>query len=283
MTLSPVRLLLILAVGFTPLDVAAQDDAPRAVAVSRHLAEAEGLTVGSLVQLSATVDGSDAGEFVVVGIYEPTPDPARLGVVPREVRLHLPDLLALTTSRQAPARSLGTVNIALVDPADAGRFARDLNARLPGIRAMPAAGAAGSTGLFLVLERFHFAIALVTVVAATAFLLALTVMLVDERRNVVGVLRLIGLPVHRILTQLVIEGTMVATTGAAIGLLVAWSSQGLLNRFFQWRYDTTLWFVRITPDVAATCVAIAVPLGIAATVVTSWALLRRQALRLTRR
>jgi putative ABC transport system permease protein len=134
-----------------------------------------------------------------------------------------------------------------------------------------------------VLERFHLAIAVVTIVAATVFLLALTVMLVDERRETVGVLRLIGLPARRILVQILIEGLIVASIGAVFGLVLAVLSQGLINAFFQWRYDTALVFVRVTRDVALTCVAIAVPLGSAATVLASWALLRRNGLRLARR
>ena len=105
----------------------------------------------------------------------------------------------------------------------------------------------------------------------------------DERRATVGVLRLIGLPTRRILGQLFIEGTLVAVAGSAFGLLLALASQGLINRFFQWRYDTALVFVQVTPRVAALCVAIAVPLGVGATVAASWALLRRNGLRLARR
>ena len=71
--------------------------------------------------------------------------------------------------------------------------------------------------------------------------------------------------------------------GGLPGLVLALASQGLINRFFQWRYDTALVFVQITPRVAATCVAIAVPLGVGATVAASWALLRRNGLRLARR
>lgn len=255
------------------------------VLISRQLAEAEGLVVGSVVRLSPKADGTGAREFEVVGIYEPTPDPARLGSVPREVRLHLPDLLDLT---REPGTSAGTeyveaVNVSLTDPTDAGDFARDVNARLPGVVARTTAEAAGAVGPFRVLERFHLAIAVVTIVAATVFLLALTIMLVDERRETVGVLRLIGLPAHRILVQIMIEGILVAAVGAAIGLLLALASESLINRFFQWRYDTALLFVRITPEVAAQCVAIAVPLGVTATVVASWALLRRNALGLARR
>ena len=96
-------------------------------------------------------------------------------------------------------------------------------------------------------------------------------------------LRLIGLPVRRILVQLFIEGVLIATVGSLFGLVLSLVSEGLINRFFQWRYDTALIFVRVTPEVAAICVAIAVPLGVSATVVASWALLRRNGLRLARR
>ncbi|MBI4266293.1 MAG: FtsX-like permease family protein [Acidobacteria bacterium] len=254
------------------------------ILVSRQLAALERLAVGDIVELAADARGTNARPFRIVGIYEPTPDPMRLGSVPREVRLHLPDLLALTRDPAVPAGSehVEAINVALADPGDAQQFARDVNARLPGLVARPT-GAAGPDNPFIVIERFHLAIAVVTIVAATVFLLALTIMLVDERRETVGVLRLIGLPVRRILTQVLVEGVLIASAGALFGLALAAASQGLINRFFQWRYDTALIFVRVTPEVAATCVAIAVPLGAAATVAASWALLRRGALRLARR
>ncbi len=58
---------------------------------------------------------------------------------------------------------------------------------------------------FVVLERFHLAIAIVTVIASSVFLLALMLMLVDERRATVGMLRLIGFRRSRIL-QHVLRG-----------------------------------------------------------------------------
>lgn len=241
--------------------------------------------VGDEVQLAPDAKGERAQRFRIAGIYEPTPDPLRLGSVPREVRLHLPDLLALTRDAATPAGTeyVEAVNVKLKDPADAERFSRDLNGRLPGVLARPATAASGSAGPFVVIERFHLAIAIVTIIAATVFLLALTIMLVDERRETVGVLRLIGLPIRRIMVQIFIEGVLIAGAGGLLGLVLARVSEGLINRFFQWRYDTALIFVRVTPDVAALCLAIAVPLGAVATVVASWALLRRGALRLARR
>jgi len=280
-----VRFLAVLGLWLVPTLASAQDVRPADVLVSRQLAESENLTVGSVVRLATDAAGTHAREFRIAGIYEPTPDPSRLGQVPRSVRLHLPDLLEMTRPVDIPAGAeyVSSVNVALVDPKDADQFAKDVNARLPGVLALPAGEAAGSAGPFRVLERFHLAIAVVTIIAATVFLLALSIMLVDERRETVGVLRLIGLPVRRILIQILLEGLLVAGVGAIFGLILALLSEQLINQFFQWRYDTALVFVRITRDVALTCVAIAVPLGASATVVASWALLRRGGLRLARR
>jgi ABC-type lipoprotein release transport system permease subunit len=263
---------------------ASTDDVP-AVLLSRQLAESQGLAVGALVRIAPRADGTGARTFRVAGIYEPTPDPARLGTVPRAVRLHLQDLLELTREPDEPAggEHIAAINVALHDPDDAAAFARDVNARVPGVLARRTDDAAGAAASFRVLERFHFAIAAVTVGAATVFLLALTIMLVDERRETAGVLRLIGLPSRRILLQVLIEGVLVAGAGAVFGLCLAVLSEGLINMYFQWRYDTALVFVRITPAIVRTCLAIAVPLGAAATVAASWALLRRNGLRLARR
>jgi len=255
-----------------------------AVLVSRQAAEALNLTVGAVVEVAPRA-GSRARQFRVAGIYEPTPDPSRLGNAIYAVRLHLPDVLALTSPLEAPkgAESVDAINIRLAPGTDALAFSRDVNARLPGLSARPTTDAGAAAGPFRVLERFHLAIAIVTIIASTVFLVALTVMLVDERRETVGVLRLIGLPTSRVLTQVLIEGVLVASVGSAFGLGLALVSEGLINRFFQWRYDTALLFAHVTPRVALTCVLIAIPLGVSATVVASWLLLRRNALRLARR
>jgi hypothetical protein len=66
-------------------------------------------------------------------------------------------------------------------------------------------------------------------------------------------------------------------------VVFAIAAQGVFNRFFQWRYDTTLIFLRITPGVVWRSLLLAVPLGIAASVIASWTLLRQQILGLVRR
>jgi len=109
------------------------------------------------------------------------------------------------------------------------------------------------------------------------------VMRSDERRETAGILRLIGLRKGRVLTQVLIEGVIIAMVGAMFGIGLALVAQDGFNQFFQWRYDTALVFVRVSPKVAAQCVALAVPLGVVASVVASWTLLRREVLALLRR
>ena len=265
--------------------VPAQEAQPPSILIARQLAALEGIAVGDEVELTSGEPGSDTRRFRVIGTYEPTPNPLQLGVASRGIRMHLTDLLALTRDAATPAGTehVEGITIALQDPDSTRAFVNDVNARVVGAFALFPGQAAGAGDTFVVLERFHMAIATVTIIAATVFLLALTVMLVDERRATVGVLRLIGFPAHRILVQVLIEGVVLAGAGALFGLALAVASEGLINWFFQWRYDTALIFVHVTPTVALACVAIAVHLGAVATATASWALLRSGGLRLAKR
>jgi putative ABC transport system permease protein len=258
---------------------------PAPILVSRQLLEKEHLAIGEVVQLASRPTGTDARSFRIAGTYDPVADPKRLGEVRLEARLHLDDLLALKAEAGDPGgtEAVGAVNVALRDPADAAAFARDLDARMPGLLVRPTAPTREDAGPFVVLERFHLAIALITVFASSMFLLALMVMLVDERRETVAVLRLIGLRRRRILLQILAEGLVIALGGAVVGVALAIVLEGLFNGFFQWRYETTLVFVQVTAAVAARSVLIAVPLGLLASLASSWDLLRRGALSLARR
>ena len=250
--------------------------------VSRQLLEARELAVGEVVQLSTSPGGEAARSFRIVGVYEPTPDPMRLTHSHWGVRLHLPDLLEMTAEPGDPlaVESVSRINVALNDAEAAETFSQDLRQRLPGLVAAPTTGDAR---VFVVLERFHLAIALVTVIGSTAFLLALMVMRVDERREIVGILRLVGLSKRKILLTVLVEGLCIAVAGAIFGILFAAVMQDAFNAFFQWYYDTALIFIRLTPGVAAQCVALAVPLGVLAGLVASWTLLRRDIVALLRR
>lgn len=265
----------------------AQTDQIPTVLISRQLSIAEGLAVNDTILLASDPQGTGARRFRIAGLYEPTPDPMRLAARRLEARLHLPDLLALTADPSDPlsAESVTAINVALSDPADARAFAREVSATIPipGLIARSAQGGDDTAGVFVVLDRFHLAIAIVTVIASTVFLLALMVMLVEERRETVGILRLIGLRKGRLVLQVFAEGLLIAAAGAVFGILLAAALQGVINAFFQWRYDTALIFVRVTPQIALQCTLLSVPLGILASVVSSWTLLRRNVLTLARR
>jgi putative ABC transport system permease protein len=247
--------------------------------------ESRQLRVGDLVRLAADPSGGRSQVFRIQGMYEPTPDPMRFAQASFEARLHLPDLLALTAdpSNAHASDSIDAIHVALVDPREAEAFARELSGRLPGTVARPTNAPDERTSTFIVIERFHLAVAIVTMIGSAVFLLALMMMLVDERRETVGTLRLIGFSRSRILTQVFAEGALIAAAGTAFGILFAVATQGAFNRFFQWRYDTTLVFVRITPLVVAQSALVALPLGVAANVIASWTLLRRSPLSLIRR
>ena len=289
----PLSILLLALAAFAPIAwwsspiATAQSEQLPTILISRQLATAEGLKVGDSVSFSSKPDGTAPRQFRIVGMYEPVADPMRLAARRHEARLHLPDLLSLTAEPSDPlsSESVTAINVALTDPSDAESFVRDVSARIPipQLTARAAQGGEGSAAVFVVLDRFHFAIAIVTMAASTVFLLALMLMLVEERRGTVGILRLIGLRKSRILLQVFAEGLLIAAAGAVFGIVFAAALQGAVNVFFQWRYDTSLIFVRITPQIALRCVLLAVPLGVLASVISSWTLLRSNVLELARR
>ena len=258
---------------------------PPAILISRQLAEREHLQAGDTVTLARDAAGSGPRRFRVGGTYEPTPDPMRFTVRRLEARMHLPDLVAMTTDPADPAsaESIGAINVRLANPQDAARFSSALAARAPGIVVRPTVRKRDGSDPFAVLERFHVAVAIVTVLGSTAFLLALMVMRAEERRETIGIIRLIGVSQRSILLGVLVEGLLIAVAGAMFGIVLAVATQGAVNRFFQWRYDTALVFVRVTRSIALQSIAVSVPLGILAGLAGSWALLRRDVLGLVGR
>jgi len=257
---------------------------PPSILISRQLAERAHLRVGDVVTFANDPEGTRRSQFRVAGIYEPTPDPMRFTSPRIEARMHLPDAIDVLDDPADPAsrEALSGINVALSDPAVARRFASDLSARAPGVVAQPTRPAREDDP-FAVLERFHIAISAVTMVGGTAFLLALMVIRAEERRETVGVLRLVGISRRTLLCSVAVEGVLIAALGALFGVLLAVATEGLVNRIFQARYDTSLVFVRVTPSIAARAVAIAAPLGVIAGLGASWTLLRRSILSIVRR
>ena len=247
------------------------------ILLSRQLVEQQHIRLGDLVTFAADDRGASSRQFRFVGIYEPTPDPSKFPGKRLEARLHLPDLLALTADPEDPlsTESASAVNLVLADPKDAAGVASALTMRAPGLLVDSTSAPGRSSDPFAVLDRFHWAISIVTVAGSTAFLLALMVMRAEERREIVGILRLMGIPPRSVLVEVLLEGLLIAAAGALFGIVVAVSAQSLVNAFFQWRYDTTLVFVRVTGAIVWQSIAFAVTLGVAAGLGASWKLLRR--------
>ena len=255
------------------------------ILISRQLAEQEHLSTGDIVTLAKNPRGTRARQFRVGGTYEPTPDPMRFTARRIEARMHLPDLMAISANPADPAtpESLSAINLRLKSPEDAVAFGAALNARTPGLVVRPTLRARDGSDPFAVLERFHVAVATVTVLGSTAFLLALMVMRAEERRETIGIIRLIGISQRSILLEVLAEGMLIAFGGAVFGILLAVATQGAVNQFFQWRYDTALVFVRVTRSITLQSILVSVPLGILAGLAGSWALLRRDVLALVGR
>jgi ABC-type lipoprotein release transport system permease subunit len=275
---------MVLAVTSGTLARARARSVPSGILVSRQLLTHGHLAIGDVVTLATDRSATRSAIFRIVGVYEPTPDPMRFSLERLEARMHLPDLVALSSDPNDPqaSESATAINLALVDPADRDKAAADLTSRMLAVVVRPTARAAEGDP-FAVLERFHLAIAAVTVAGSTAFLIALMVIRAEERGETLGVLRLIGISRQSILLGVVVEALLVAIIGAAFGVALAAVAQYGVNGYFQRRYDTALVFVRVTPLIAARAVAVALPVGVIAGVVASWTVLRRQTAALIRR
>ena len=272
--------LLVLAVSLSVGASTGNVDSRGEILVSRPLAEELELSAGDLLEVTGRQSAADPWRYLIVGVYEPVPDPIQLTRKRFEIRMHLQDLLDRAGS--APGdRSVPFINVRLSDPDLAGEVSDRLN-QDPLLLARPARGAGGDVAVFTVLERFHTAIAAIALLGSCAFLLALMVIRAEERRETAGILRILGVRRRRILGEVLLEGVLIAIPGGLFGIILALATQGLINRFFQWRYDTVLVFVEITPLLAARCLALSVPLGVAAGLVASWSILRNDPLDMVR-
>src|SRR5688572_21719281 len=158
------------------------------VAVERRLAEELGLSVGDTVRLGPAPD-SLVKLGTVAAIYEPRPDPAEIAKRERHIRLHLPELAALLGEPDRVDR----FGIGLRPGVDPDSAAAALNRSAFGYRVhRSSAIASESSQTFLVVSRFHRAIAVISIVASAVFLLCIMMLKVEERRLDAAVMRFIG-------------------------------------------------------------------------------------------
>lgn len=277
----------VLALGF-PMVGAAQGDtlrsptygrqapAVRGIAIDVRMAEDLALRPGSRVRLSA-VPGSPGDLVEVAAVFERRADPAEVARREYRIRTHLDHLQGL---------------LGLDDRVD--RFAVGVTGRVPldtvlsqinhvafGFRAHASkAVAVQSSRTFRVVERFHRAIGLITVVASAVFLLCLLLLSVEERKRDIAALRLMGISRGTVVRALVIEAALVSLIGCVIGAVIGWVGSFAVNAHFQQVYRTPLQFALVTPEILLFATLTSLGLGIAAGAAAAWRLVRTEPLTL---
>jgi putative ABC transport system permease protein len=263
--------LLLLAAAALPAPARAQ--LPN-VAVERRLAQELSLRVGDTIRLGTAPDSMRL-VATVAAVYEPRPDPAEIARVERHLRMHLPDLAALLG---APDR-VDRFGVGLVPgtPVDSAVAALERNAF--GFRVYSSAAiAAESSETFLVVSRFHRAIAIITIVASAVFLLCIMLLKVEERRMDAAVMRFVGVRRRTIFGALLLEAALVAAVGCAVGMGLALVAGAATNAYYRNFFDTALTFSLVTPGIVLFSVALSLVLGLLAGAAAAWRLVRTRPL-----
>lgn len=229
--------------------------------VERRLAEDLSLAVGDTLSVRALAGDAAGGAFVVDGVFERAADPSRIARNDYEVRFHLPDLERLLGVDDRVDRFA----VALAPGAEPDSLRAWVESLAYGVRAFPTSALADeSSTTFLVVSRFHRAIALVTILASAIFLLCVMVIRVDERRRDVRVLRLIGISRRTIFQAVVLEAVAIALLGSLLGALLGIGIARVVNAYYASVYDTTLRFALLTPRIVLLAAGLGLGLGAAA-------------------
>ncbi len=240
------------------------------VAVERRLAEELGLSVGDTVRLGPAPD-SLASLGTVAAIYEPRPDPAEIAKRERHIRLHLPELAALLGEPDRVDR----FGIGLRPGVDPDSAAAALNRSAFGYRVhRSSAIASESSQTFLVVSRFHRAIAVISIVASAVFLLCIMMLKVEERRLDAALMRFIGVRRRTIFAALLLEAALVAVLGSIAGAGLAYLAGAATNAYYRRFFDTALTFSLITPEIVLFSLTLSLALGMLAGMAAAWRLVR---------
>lgn len=242
----------------------------RGIAIDARMAKDFSLRPGSLVRLAGKP--GEAGDTVrIAAVFERKADPAEVARREYRIRTHLDHLQRLLGLEDRVDRF--AVGVSAGVPVDSA-VAR-INHVAFGFRAHKSANVAvQSSRTFRVVERFHRAIGLITVVASAVFLLCLLLLSVEERRRDIAALRLLGISQGTIIRSIVIEAAVVSVFGSVIGAGIGWVSSLIVNAHFQQVYRTPLLFALLTPEIFAFATLTSLVLGIGAGAVAAWRLVR---------
>lgn len=252
----------------------------RTITIDERFAARAGLEVGDTVLISATA--SSRGDTVIIsGITERSADPSEIARSEFRVRLHLDHLQKLSGSEDRVGRfAVATRDIlGAIDSATSR-----INSLAFGFRAYRAADVAVETSAtFRVVNRFHRAIGVITIVASAIFLLCITLLKVDERRRDVGALRLIGVSRRTIVRAVVLEASLISLVGSVMGAALGYFAGWIVNWHYQGVYSTPLKFAMVTPQIVLFATLLSLALGVVAGVVAAQRLVRQAPLDLVGR
>lgn len=272
-------LALLTALALGPEGAAAQ--APRrSITIDERLAARADLRVGDVVVLTP-VAGQPGDTVRIAAITQRSADPSEIARSEYRARLHLDQLQSLTGSGDR----VGRFAVATRDlPGAVDSAAARINRLAFGFRAYPAAEVAVETSAtFRVVNRFHRAIGVITIVASAIFLLCITLLKVDERRRDVGALRLIGVSRATVLRAVVLEASAVALIGSAMGAAIGWGAAWIVNWHYQGVYATPLKFAIVTPGIMLFATLLSLGLGVVAGLLAAQRLVREAPLELVGR
>lgn len=259
----------------------AQAQAPfRSITIDERLAARAALAVGDTVLL-APAAGAAGDSVVIAAITRRSADPSEIARSEFRVRLHLDHLQALAGAGDRVGRfAVQTRDV----PGAVDSAAARINALAFGFRAYPAAEVAVETSAtFRVVNRFHRAIGVITIVASAIFLLCITLLKVDERRRDVGALRLLGVSRRTVVRAVVLEASLVALVGSAMGAVIGYAAGGIVNWHYQGVYSTPLKFAIVTPGILLFATGLSLALGVIAGLLAAQRLVRRAPLDLVGR
>lgn len=258
-----------------------QAQAPwRNITIDERLASRAALGVGDTVIIAASA-GASGDTVIISGITRRSADPSEIARSEFRVRLHLDHLQSLTGAGDRVGRfAVLTRDVPhAVDSASAR-----INDLAFGFRAYPAAEVAVETSAtFRVVNRFHRAIGVITIVASAIFLLCITLLKVDERRRDVGALRLIGISRRTVLRAVVLEASLISLIGSAMGAALGYFAGWIVNWYYQGVYSTPLKFAIVTPGIVTFATLLSLALGVIAGVVAAQRLVRQAPLELVGR
>jgi len=234
---------------------------PEEAALPERTARRLGLRPGDRIEVGTDPAMRTGRPVRVAVVWSPSEHPADVARGELRVVFRLPFLESLTGRRDAVDR----VVVRLRPGADGARVRDDLAAATSSFDAYTAQDLVRFTSqTFVVVSRFHKAIAVVTLLAGGIFLVAVTGLRTSEMRREVGALRLVGIP-HRTIALAVLGiASGISVLGTLTGLLIGAGLVAAINAYYRILFQTELQFAVLTLQTVLVTSVLGVVLGIVA-------------------